>query len=116
MTTKTDTSVDISFDAADHIQCLGVWPEFKTMLEHTRATVPRLRSISVSLDKQVDSDEPAVLILANVEEPGAEVSGLADESAEWEWDRWAVATFSPEVLRHFCLMAVPAADAEDDGR
>src|SRR5882762_10076403 len=102
MATTADARVDISLDAADRVVSLGLWAELKSMLEHTERAVPGLRSITVSLDKQSDSDEPIVLILANRDDERPETSGIADESVEWKWDRWAIETFASEVLQHFC--------------
>jgi len=116
MATTAESPVNISLGAADRIFELGAWPEFKAMLQHTRRALPGLRSISVSLDDLDDRRDPIVLIGANVDENRPDDPGMADESPEWEWDRWAAETFPPDVLRHFCMMGIPVADDEDDGR
>jgi hypothetical protein len=86
------------------------------MLEHTKQSTPGLRSIAVSLDDQFRQSDPTILIVAEIDEFDPNAPGMADESTEWRWDRWASETFPPDVLRHFCMMAIPARDAVSDGR
>ncbi len=105
-----ESLVNISLQAADRILELEVWPQFKAMLEHTKQSTPGLRSIAVSLD------DATILIVAEIDEFDPNAPGMADESTEWRWDRWASETFSPDVLRHFCMMAIPAGDAASDER
>lgn len=116
MATIVETPVNISLQAADRILGLEVWPQFKAMLEHTKRSTPGLRSIAVSLDDQSQQRDPMILITAEIDELDPNATDMADESPEWRWDRWASETFPPDVLRHFCMMTIPAEDAVSDGR
>jgi hypothetical protein len=116
MATTAELPVNLSVHAADRIVELGVWPQFKAMLDHTQHSTSGLRSISVSLDEESGGGDPMILLIAEVEELNLSQRGTADKSTEWQWDRWAVETFPPDVLRHFCMMTVPVADASSNGR
>src|SRR5690348_10381546 len=108
MAATSEVPVNVSLGAADRIVELGLWPQFKAMVEHTERSTPNLHSITVSFDKRAGEGESSVLILAEVEEFNPSTPGMADETTEWQWDRWAAETFPPDVLTHFCMMAIPA--------
>ena len=116
MATTAELPVHVSEQAEHRILELGLLPQFQAMVEHTKQSTPSLRSISVSLDDQAGEDDSPILILAEIEEFNVSAPGMADESTEWRWDRWAIETFPPDVLRHFCMMAIPAADSTSNGR
>ncbi|MDR3633940.1 MAG: hypothetical protein P4L84_09055 [Isosphaeraceae bacterium] len=115
MATTAEVPVNVSEQAEHRILELGLWPQFEAMVEHTKQATPSLRSISVSLADQAGVAS-SILILAEIAEFNVSAPGMADESTEWRWDRWAIATFPPDVLRHFCMMAIPAADSTLNGR
>ncbi len=105
MTTTRTIPVTISPEATRHVMQLGLWSEFEEMLEHTKHAVPNLESISSRIDALDSDDERVILIIAEkAASPGDD--GMADVSAEQDWDRWAIATFPAEVRRHFCMMAL----------
>lgn len=116
MATMAEVPVSISGPAADRIFELELWPHLRVMLEHTRQATPGLRSIGVSLDDGSGPGEGILLLIAEVEEFDSDAPGMANESAEWRWDRWASETFPPDVLRHVCMMAIPAGEAAPNGR
>lgn len=98
--------INLSLAAADRILALKLWPQFKTMLEHASQAIPSLHSIVVSLDDQAQPGDPTILLIVEVDGfPSKTV-----ETTEWQWDRWAIMTFPPDVLRHFSLMIVPSED------
>jgi hypothetical protein len=102
MTTGTRVSLTVAPEAAAHVADLGMRRELDRMLDHTRESVPRLRSIAVALAHDPEgADEPRIVIEAGME-PGA--SGY--DSTEDEWGRWKVETFPPAVSQHFVLLTV----------
>jgi hypothetical protein len=114
--TTTELPIKISVPAADRFLELETRPRFRAMIEHPRQSINVLRLITVSLDDQSHPEEPTTLMVAEIDDSHLETPGVADESAEWRWDRWAAETFPPDVLRQYCMMAIPAGDAEHDGR
>jgi hypothetical protein len=50
-------------------------------------------------------DEPGITIEATTKGPYVE-----DVSTEWEWGRWLVNTFPPDVYRHFAMLEVYETD------
>ncbi len=116
MSTIKELPISISVPAADRILELQAWPQFKAMLEHATQSTPGVRSIAVSLDDQSRQSDPMILIVAEIEEFRPDTPGMADESTEWQWDRWASETFPPDILRHFCMMAIPAGEPISHGR
>src|SRR4051812_32985226 len=96
--------INVSPDAAARVAGIGLQSELDAMLGHTKEAVPGLRSISVYLDLRPEGGDPVVLIMADITEPGPDGPGMADDRIELKWDRWAIATFPPDVNRHFCMM------------
>src|SRR5690349_15892086 len=101
-------------EAEAQVEKLGLQPEFRAMLDRIKQVVVGLQSISVSLDPRPEGDDPIILILAALKDPGPDGSNMADEGLESQWDRWAIETFPPDVNRHFCMMAIHGLD--DDAR
>lgn len=92
----------IAAEAAARVAELGLQREFVMMLDHTRKIVPGLRSITVTLAPPYDTgDEPCVII-----EPLMDKPHLPYNPAEREWEKWIIQTFSPDVYRHFVMLAV----------
>lgn len=87
MAAVADLPVNLSENAVERILELGVWPQFKLMLEHTKLSVAGLRSISVSVDEHAAEEDSSILILAAVDVFTVSAPGKADESTEWRWDR-----------------------------
>ena len=116
MTTTAELPINISVPAADRILELEAWPQFKAMLEHAQQSTRGLRSIAVSLDDQSRQTDPTILIVVAIDEDDPDALGMADESTEWRWERWASETFPADILRHFCMMAIIAEDTASDGR
>jgi hypothetical protein len=101
MTTQP-VPVTVMEEAAARVKELGLQKEFDQMLEHTRQTVPGLRSIFVYLQPPYDTgDEPCVIIEAMMPNRGLPYNPVEDE-----WGAWRVNTFSPDVFRHFVMLTV----------
>ena len=102
MSSTVDGPVTISPEAAARVAELGLRREFEQILEHTRQTIPGLRRIEVTLAPPVDAgDDPRVIldaILAGRDSPQNPVTD--------RWRDWVLATFSPDVWRHFMLLTV----------
>lgn len=117
MATVAEIPVVILLPAADRALALGFWPEFKAMLEHTKDSVPGVLAISATYDDRWrDDDQHLIVIAAEVGEEDFHPRAPGTESIAWRLDRWAIETFPPEVLEHFCIIAFPVKDASDDGR
>ncbi len=85
-------------EAAARVAELGMQGEFEKMLEHIRQVVPGLCRIEVTLWVPDFDDDPRVTIDAIRTSPEELLSGIYDE-----WSEWVIATFSPDVIRHFTL-------------
>jgi hypothetical protein len=102
MSTTTAITTLIAPEATTYVAELGLQPQFEQMLEHTRRTVPGLRSIAVELQPPYDvGGGPCVLIEATREDPH-----LEDDPTGRRWDQWQIATFPPEVFQHFVLIVL----------
>src|SRR5438067_8620932 len=104
----TTIPVAITPEAAARVAELGMQAELERMLEHTRRTVPGLRSIEVQLALPYDTgDESSIVIEATMDDPR-----LAHDPTDTEWGKWKVRTFPPEVCQYFVMMSVygPAHD------
>ncbi len=98
----TTIPVTVTPEAAERVAELGMQAELECMLEHTRQTVPGLRSIEVRLALPYDTgDVPTIIIEAAKCFPAR-----ADEPTQTEWDDWQMNTFPPDVYRHFLLMTL----------
>jgi hypothetical protein len=101
MATPSTVPVTITAEAAAHVAELGMQAEFERMLEHARQVIPGLKRLEVELQPPYDTgDEPAVVILALQREVGP-----PDASPQMRFGEWQVHTFSPDVFRHFTLLA-----------
>lgn len=101
MTTAASIPVTVTPDAAEYLDQIGMHKECEQMVEHTRQTVPGLHAISVEYDHDPSNTiGPGVVIMAHRDEPPP-----GEQPAEWEWNKWQVATFPPEVTRQFVMMS-----------
>jgi hypothetical protein len=100
MSVPTAVPLKIEPEAAERVAELGVQAEFERMLEQVRQTVPDLRRIEVILVPPYDTgDEPGIVIEAFRDAaPGAEDGPLRNQ-----WRDWELATFPPDVYRHFVV-------------
>jgi hypothetical protein len=97
----TTLPVTIAPEAAAHVAELGLQREFDMMLERIRKIAPGLRSITVTLAPPYDTgDEFCVLIEVVMDNPHKPYN-----PAVREWGNWKIQTFSPDVHRHFVLLA-----------
>jgi hypothetical protein len=102
MSATTTVPFTVTPEAAERIAELGMQREFDLMIEHTRQTVPYLRSITVTLEDRYElGDEPVLVIESTVDHP----QPLEDPS-ETHWGGWKVDTFQPDVCRHFIMCVV----------
>ncbi len=93
-------------EAASRVAELGVQAELDCMLTHTCQIVPALKRINVRLAPLYDTgDEPDIAIEATRKGPY-----VGDYPTEWQWHRWLVNTFSPDVYRHFAMLEVYETD------
>jgi hypothetical protein len=98
----TTVPITITPEAARRVAVLGMQAELERMLEHTRLTVPGLRSVEVQLALPYDTgDETTILIEATRDDP------LLDYGpTDLNWGGWQVDTFSPDICRYFLMMSV----------
>jgi hypothetical protein len=103
MSITTDIPVTITPEAAAHVAMLEMQHEFEMMVSKAKESITGLRAIDVSLAEPYDyGDDIRVIIDAFVDERHT----LEDRST-WEYRRWKVSTFSPDVFRHFTLLTAP---------
>jgi hypothetical protein len=102
MSATTTVPVTITPEAAARVAELGMQKEFDQMLEHTRQVVPGLRAIKVELALPYDTgSEPGITIEAYRSDPW-----VPNDPTEWNWGRWKIETFPPEVCEHFVMMTL----------
>ncbi len=98
----TTLPVSVTPEAAERVADLGMRAELERMLEHTRQTVPGLKSIEVQLTLPYDTgDETSIVIEARMD-----YRQLPYDPTEDEWGAWKVRTFPPDVCRYFVMMTV----------
>ncbi len=98
--TTTTVPIHVTPEAAARVAELGMQAELDRMLEHTRQTVPGLRSIEVQLALPYDTGDDTTIII----QPTSDVPFRPDDPIQREWDEWQMNTFSPDIYRHFILM------------
>jgi hypothetical protein len=79
---------------------LGLQSELEKMLEHARQTIGGLQRLQVKFAPAYDTDAEGIIIEA-IREPSSR------QTSAWSWDqfsRWKIATFPPDVCRHFTLL------------
>src|SRR4051794_5189353 len=109
MSSTVDGPVTISPEATARVAELGLQREFEQIVEHTRRSIPGLQRIEVTLAPAHDTGgDPRVILDAFLS--GRE--SLVDPTFN-RWRDWVLATFPPDVWRHFMLLTV---DGPGDGR
>jgi hypothetical protein len=102
MSAPTTVPLTVTPEAAAHIAQLGMQRECDLMIEHTRQTVPYLRSIAVTLEEPYDTgDEPGIVIWSTVDHPHP-----LEDPSETQWSNWKVTTFSPDICRHIVMLVI----------
>jgi hypothetical protein len=104
MTAET-IPVTVAEDAATRVAELGVQREFEKMLEHAKEMAPHLRYLRVTLEYEParPQADPGLVIWAHRSDtPPDDVMDWTD----WNWARWQVETFPPQVFQHFALISV----------
>ena len=97
MSTTSNVPVTITPEASAHVAELGLQKEFEQILEHTRQTIPGLRSIRADYESGYGIDIPCILIEAWVSD------SKAADRADREWGVWRLTAFPPRVGEHFVL-------------
>ncbi len=99
MTTNTTIPVNVSAEAAAHLDQLGLRAAFNALVEKAKELLPGLRLIDVTLDYAPwMSDEPAVLLDFHRPHPGG------DDGANDQFIQWTIAAIPPEQGRHFAWL------------
>ncbi len=98
----TTIPVTVTPEAAERVAELGMQAELERMLEHTRQTVPGLRSIEVQLALPYDTgDETSIVIQVTRTNPH-----LTNDPTDWDWGAWQCDTFPPYVCRYFVMLTL----------
>ena len=104
---KVDTiPTTIQPDAMAFLAEIGQERELDLMLEHAKATIPRLRALDVVLHDFPETGPPSLTIDAH-RDP---YPGPSDRAGR-AFSNWMVENFPPEVLQYFSLLAVHHTDA-----
>ena len=99
---KAAVSTCVSPEAASWVELLGMESEFEKMLEHAKASIPDLRSIDVTLNRQPSQDaEAQVFLMATMDDPALDDD--VAQATKLNWDKWVMDSFSPDVNRHFVM-------------
>ena len=101
MDTLSGLPVTVTPEAAAHVAELGMQAELEQMLRHACQTIPGLRHITVELHPPYDTGDEMAVVLEVTRDLAAHKSG---DHPSWAWRRWLIATFSPDVYRHFSLL------------
>ena len=109
MNTGTDVPLTVTDEAGGLIARLGMQRQFEQMIEHTRQTVPGLKSIEVVADFGPCGDDPGIIIWSHRPDPGP-----GDDRTDRKWGEWQISEFPPEVWSHFSMLS--AYEAPADGR
>ncbi|HTU89810.1 MAG TPA: hypothetical protein VMF69_06925 [Gemmataceae bacterium] len=103
MNASTDVPMTITPEAENGIAELDMRRELEQMISHVRKVVPGLAAIEVEVAERYDTGgEPGINITAysdQVFEPGSTFS--------WDFTRWEVEAFPPQVLEHLCILFSP---------
>ena len=100
MSTSQMIPLAVEPKAAALVAELGVETVLEQMLEHARQTITGLTCLQVKFGPAYDTGEERIIIVAIRDPDCLETNG-------WSWDqfsRWKIATFSPDVYRHFTLL------------
>ena len=101
--TTSAVSTCVSPEAASWVELLGMESEFEKMLEHAKASIPALRSIDVTLNRQPSQRvEAQVFLMATMDDPALDDD--VAQATKLNWDKWVMDSFSPDVNRHFVMM------------
>jgi phosphopantothenoylcysteine decarboxylase len=101
--TASTVSICVSPEAASWVELLGMEAEFEKMLEHAKASIPALRSIDVTLNRQPSQRvEAQVFLMATMDDPALDDD--VAQATKLNWDKWVMDSFSPDVNRHFVMM------------
>ena len=100
MSTISAIPISVQPEAAAHAAALRMSDALDQMLEHSRLTIPDARTIDVSLQFDPEGlDQPKIVLDVTRASPPTEY-----DPTQRDWNEWAIATFPPEVLRHFVMM------------
>jgi hypothetical protein len=82
------------------VAALGLQAEYEQLLQHARETIPGLRQLNVELHPPYDTGIEDRVIIEAVCAP---LAHGPDDRTWWEYSRWKVTTFPPDVYRHFTV-------------
>lgn len=93
--------VQVSEEAARHIEQLGIQEPFQRMLDEIPKRFQAVHWIKVGLEHIVDEGgRPVVAIDVAREYPGG------DDSSGRQFDRWVIETFPTEIWEHLVVMNI----------
>ncbi|CAN5607081.1 hypothetical protein BH23PLA1_BH23PLA1_30680 [soil metagenome] len=107
----TTIPIRITPEADAFATARGFWRELDAMIERTRQVIPDLTAVSVALEERGERDAPTPLLLISAE---VRSDRAFEDRSEWDWGRWAVETFPPEIMERVCMLATYGEDV--DGR
>jgi hypothetical protein len=87
-------------EAAALVAELGFQAELDRMLEQARQMISGLRRLNVVFAPPYDTGPDPAIIIEAYRDPAAR---QPNDRTENQFDRWQIATFSPDVHRHFVL-------------
>jgi hypothetical protein len=106
--TLSTIPVQISEEAAQHIEQLGLQEPFQRMLDEIPKRIQEIQSIKVGLEHIVDEEyRPLVAIDVARLHPGC------DDPSRRAFGHWVTETFPPEVYVHLCVDITYVVDTAD---
>jgi hypothetical protein len=96
-------SVEVSEEAAQHIEQCGLQEPFQRMLDEIPRRFQAVQWIKVGLEHIVDeAGRPVVAIDVARVYPGRD----GDDPSGRQFGRWVTETFAPEIWQHFGVMNI----------
>jgi hypothetical protein len=109
-TAVTTIPITVTPEARDFVRVKGYEHELEQILGHTMQTIPGLRSLRVIREINFTHEGDLGVTLEAVCDPEVLTT---EKSPEWDWSRWLIAHYPPEVAMHFHFMSY---EEENHGR
>ena len=93
--------VTVDPEAADLVAELGMRAELERMLEQARQAIPGVRRLHVVFAPPYDTGPDPSVVIEAYRDPAAR---HPKDNTSAQYDRWQIATFPPDVFRHFVLL------------